>query len=311
VNNRGHVFISYSSKDRLFVNDILKMFDEMGIEYWIAPERIGAGSNYAREIPKAIQECEFFLLFLSKSSQESIWVEKEVDSAINQRKEIIPLQMDSIPLNDVFRFYLNNVQMIPYQTNPTFALESLKVKLHKLLPAEDEDKKADDLTKNSQKTVIKADEKEIVNVSGASQAELSALQQERIARMKKLNALSINQVPVVCEYCGGDVEKVTMGTFKCLSCGRENYDDFQKIRNYLNKSGARSMLDIRRETGVPRTVIEHFFKHEYLEIPSMCSVRLSCEGCGAPIRTGTLCDRCKMNRGSMVNTDRMGNWHTR
>jgi hypothetical protein len=79
-------------------------------------------------------------------------------------------------------------------------------------------------------------------------------------------------------------------------CGQEEYDSYQKVRNYLNKEGPRIVTQIMRATGVPRATIEFFFKDERLEIPAGSSIRIACESCGAPIRTGVLCDRCK-NRG--------------
>ena len=104
------VFISYSSKDERYIKKMTQMLEKMGISYWIAPDMIPAGSNYAREIPKAIRDCEIFLLVLSQASQQSIWVEKEIDSAIYYRKTIVPFQIDDSVMTDMFRFYLNNVQ---------------------------------------------------------------------------------------------------------------------------------------------------------------------------------------------------------
>ena len=86
--DKGYVFVSYSSTDRIFVNKIVEELKNVGIRCWQAPGGIPAGSSYAREIPKAIRECEVFLLFLSGKSQASIWVEKETDSAISNRKKI-------------------------------------------------------------------------------------------------------------------------------------------------------------------------------------------------------------------------------
>ena len=111
------VFVSYSSKDRILVNQIVRIIENMGISCWKAPECIPAGSSYAREIPKAIAGCQVFLLMLSETSQDSIWVEKEIDNAITNRKTIIPLALDDKPLSDAFLFYLNNVQMISYYHN--------------------------------------------------------------------------------------------------------------------------------------------------------------------------------------------------
>ena len=50
---------------------------------------------------------------------------------------------------------------------------------------------------------------------------------------------------------------------------------------------------IEQDTGVPRKNIEYFLRQEYLEIPKHSPIRMACEKCGAPIRTGYLCDMCK------------------
>lgn len=96
-------------------------------------EMIPAGSNYAREIPRAIAQCQVFLLVISSYSQESIWVEKEIDCAINDRKTIVPLKLTEDDLSDMFRFYLNNVQTISYAENPAEALRLTRERLNTLL----------------------------------------------------------------------------------------------------------------------------------------------------------------------------------
>ncbi len=276
------VFISYSSHDTAFVGKLIGILDDIGVSYWKAPEMIPAGSSYAREIPQAIRECEVFLLVLSKRSQLSIWVEKEIDSAIYNHKTIIPFQIDSVPLSETYRFYLNNVQMISYADNPKKAEEELKAQLTMLLNLDMVDDKSDDTAKNQTPKTAK----------------------------RKVRSLSMNRVPIECEYCGGELLRIGMGTYECKNCGRENYDDFQTIRNYLESAGATSATRIERDTGVPRRIIDYFFREEYLEIPKHSSVRISCSKCGAPIRTGTLCDNCKnINRVSDIKPKK-DVWHT-
>ena len=133
---KPYVFISYSSKDELAVERLTEIMEEMNVAYWKAPQMIPAGSNYAREIPRAISECEVFLLVLSKRAQESIWVEKEIDSAVCNRKNIIPFQIDEAPLNEMFRFYLNNVQTISYYRRQEQAIAQLKTQLQRLFGLE-------------------------------------------------------------------------------------------------------------------------------------------------------------------------------
>lgn len=289
------VFVSYSSEDRKLVNTIVKMMKEEGISYWKAPEMIPAGSSYAREIPRAIKECEVFLLVLSRTSQKSIWVEKEIDSAISHRKTIIPFQIDDIPLNDTFRFYLNNVQMISYATDGEDAMEELKDHLNQLIkPMEQVMNK-----KNEQAKVIE----EVV--------EVKSFPKRSISRKADSNALRMNRIPLECDHCGSKfLENITMGTYRCRDCGKDSYDDFQTIRNYLEIVGTAPAAVIERNTGVPKRVIEYFFRDEYLEIPKNSPVRVPCERCGAPIRTGTLCDACKSGANRDKKNDRKGTWHS-
>lgn len=298
------VFVSYSSKDRIIVNQIVGMIEEMGISCWKAPECIPAGSSYAREIPKAIAGCEVFLLMLSKTSQDSIWVEKEIDNAITNRKTIIPLALDDEPLNDAFLFYLNNVQMISYYHNPERALDSLKVQLNYLIEENDSDTK-----KQSAKESVKVTDDKLNRKMSVVPGRGSI-----VFHNQKSNALRVNRIPVECQYCGcKHLELINLGIYRCENCGKDNYDDFQTIRNYLDKVGSASALEIERNTGVPRNVVKHFFREEYLEI-SGNSISVPCESCGAPIRTGMYCEKCKQEMTSKEGTTKKksmrGSWYT-
>ena len=71
---------------------------------------IRGGKSYAQEIPPAIKKCCIFLLILSDKAQQSKWVPREVDQAINRDKIIMPYMLENCPLRSDFSFYLTNVQ---------------------------------------------------------------------------------------------------------------------------------------------------------------------------------------------------------
>ena len=332
------VFISYSSKDERYIKKMTQMLEKMGITYWIAPDMIPAGSNYAREIPSAIQNCDIFLLVLSKASQQSIWVEKEIDSAIYYRKTIVPFQIDYSPMTDMFRFYLNNVQTIYCANRPKDAIEELKQRLRTLLKLtaesihnpggkkdrgesstrkEETTEGRDSVRKTGQnnhdmRTGERASSSAKTYNRSRSENKDAPTEQESeiaIARRKRESFLRSSGIPTACGYCGGDLEKISRGVYRCKKCGRENYDYFQTVRNFLRKYGAKPAIIIERETGVPRHVIEQFVSDEYLEIPKLEPMRLSCVKCGASIRTGTLCENCK-NARPQKPTRSGGSWHS-
>lgn len=335
------VFISYCSKNRRYIEKMTQMLDKMGITYWIAPDMIPAGSNYAREIPGAIRQCEVFLLVLSKESQQSIWVEKEIDSAINYRRTIVPFQIDDEPLSEMFRFYLNNVQTIYCVNRPQEAIEELKDRLRNLLdiprdislpeikktenkkdrdakeaevrkdrdPKEAEDKKDRDPKKTENKKDRGA--KEDKSEKNSKNTEYTQETEDReTSRGRRESFLRASGIPTKCQFCGGDLKMISKGVYRCRKCGKENYDYLRRVQNFLRKNGAKPAVVIERETGVPRKIIEQLLEQEYLEIPKLEPIRLSCTKCGAPIRTGTLCDYCKRKESRTIKEKTSASWRS-
>lgn len=286
------VFISYSSKDTEIVNEVVNMLETSGISYWKAPEMIPAGSNYAKEIPRVICECDIFLLIISEDSQRSIWVEKEIDFAINNRKVIVPLKLTEGKLTDMFSFYLNNVQMVNYNGNLKKALKVLRTRIETLLPKESlkgNTRNIADGRENSDKEIADSETKE-------EHSEIEKTNRDNIRR-SKINAFNYNPQPEFCRKCNGKLKEIAKGVYKCTNCGMENYDYFQTVRNYLEKAGPCSIIMIEKATKVPRASIDYFIKKEMLEIPKNSDIRLKCKRCGAPIRSGYLCDVCKKSDG--------------
>lgn len=108
----NYVFISYSSKNQQIADAVLYLLIEEGVPCWMAPNDIPPGSKYAYVINQALENCACLLLLLTNASQESQYVEREVDLAISNRKPIIPMKLEDVELNDGFKFYIGNSQII-------------------------------------------------------------------------------------------------------------------------------------------------------------------------------------------------------
>lgn len=313
------VFLSFSSRDLGDIKPIIDLLDSKKISYFKAPESIPAGSNYAREIPKAIKACEIFLLIISRNAQESIWVEKEIDCAINNRKTILPVQISPQPLSDEFKFYLNNVQIIPWHENMNAALRQLELRLSMLVRGSDEnhidnviekkpqeykksgvDEELEILRKKKQlgggvKYHINSEKGDLrpnpflddINAKSGPQ-----MTPHRIMARRK-NSVSMNKIPEACEQCGGDLTEMHPGTYRCKNCGYMNMDSYQKIKSYLAENGARPVVEISDYTGVSMDVVEYFLLEEQFEMPKNSPVTLFCKRCGSAIRLGRYCDDCK------------------
>ena len=89
-------FISYSSKDALFVRSLRDHLAFFGVDIWRDQESLKNGNYFSNEITKAIHSSEKFLLVLSKYSAHSRWVKKEVEIAARKGPEVFsPIRLDA------------------------------------------------------------------------------------------------------------------------------------------------------------------------------------------------------------------------
>ena len=77
---------------------------------WMAPGSIPGGAKYAAHIPQAIRSCDIFVVVLSNKAQQSMWVPKELNQAINAKKKIMPFFIENCSLHDDFDLYLCDLQ---------------------------------------------------------------------------------------------------------------------------------------------------------------------------------------------------------
>lgn len=127
------IFISYSSNDLLQAETVRNVLEKNGLSCWMAPRDIPGGSNYTKEIPIAIRNCKIFLLVLSKSAQSSHWVLKELDSAVNCGKVILPFMLEDCALNDEFNFLLTGAQRYSAYQKKAEAMENLISRIRGIL----------------------------------------------------------------------------------------------------------------------------------------------------------------------------------
>lgn len=112
------VFISYSSKDEKIANEMCTAFEQEGISCWIAPRNIQVGKEYGGEIIKGIEGAKIFFLCLSKSSNESQHVLREVERAVNRKLPIIVYQHEKTVLSKSLEYFLASTQwFIPGENN--------------------------------------------------------------------------------------------------------------------------------------------------------------------------------------------------
>jgi uncharacterized protein YjbI with pentapeptide repeats len=92
-------FISYSSKNHSFAENLYQKLQDIGVRCWFAPEDIKIGDKFRQRIDDAIRIHDKLLVILSEDSISSAWVEEEVESAIERehrekRLVLFPVRLD-------------------------------------------------------------------------------------------------------------------------------------------------------------------------------------------------------------------------
>src|SRR6266487_962095 len=87
----GKVFISYSRKDKAFVQKLNDALDNAGVQAWVDWEGIELASDWMKTITDAIQGNDAFLFVISPDSLSSKICAEELELGIKLNKKLIPI----------------------------------------------------------------------------------------------------------------------------------------------------------------------------------------------------------------------------
>jgi hypothetical protein len=81
------VFISYSSRDRRFVNRLAADLQSRSVAVWLDEAELRVGDSLIDSIRSALDRIDFVVAVVSSHSVKSEWVRKELDIAMNREIE--------------------------------------------------------------------------------------------------------------------------------------------------------------------------------------------------------------------------------
>lgn len=99
--------------------------------------------------------------------------------------------------------------------------------------------------------------------------------------------------PTICDKCGGVMVYMGVGEYQCEDCGRLAYDDYGKVRNYLERHKGANVAAISDATGVTHKSIRDMIKEKRFEVVENRGRYIRCEVCGVSINSGRLCHKCE------------------
>jgi hypothetical protein len=92
------IFICHSTRYRELVErEIVNLLQRHGISTWFSKDDIRTAEEWERSILRGLNECDWFLVAMSRSALESQWVRSEVHWAIESRwGRIVPVLLEPI-----------------------------------------------------------------------------------------------------------------------------------------------------------------------------------------------------------------------
>lgn len=86
---KKNMFLSHSFKDSKLAIEVAKKFLDYNLFTWLAEVEILKHGHINQSVIEAIEELPFFCVLISKNIVNSVWSAKEINFALNNKKEVI------------------------------------------------------------------------------------------------------------------------------------------------------------------------------------------------------------------------------
>lgn len=93
---KNKIFLSYSFKDRPWVQAFAETLEQEGIEVWFDYHEISLGEDIREQIQEALRASSTLVVLLSSNSVQSPWIYFELGAAVADKKRIIPVVIDEV-----------------------------------------------------------------------------------------------------------------------------------------------------------------------------------------------------------------------
>lgn len=110
--NSHDIFISFAHEDAEFVNSLCVDLETRNLSCWVASRDIPPDTTWPAAISEGISNAHAFLLILSRASNKSKQVAREVTMADTQGLPIFCLRIEDIKPSTELSYYLSNIQWI-------------------------------------------------------------------------------------------------------------------------------------------------------------------------------------------------------
>ena len=104
-----------------------------------------------------------------------------------------------------------------------------------------------------------------------------------------------------CRGCGRLFNYVA-GPPRCPICREKMEEKFQEVKEFIRENPGVSIPEVSEACDVESAQIRQWLREERLQLTEDSPIYLNCEACGANIRFGKYCEKCKFNMANDFNS---------
>ena len=111
-NDTYDFFISYDSSYQSQADKLVNELEKKSLKCFIASRDIPGGKDYAHTVIKALKKSKHVILLYSKRADRSVYVRNEINAAVSNGMNIIPVRLEDIQYSDYMQMYIGIIQWI-------------------------------------------------------------------------------------------------------------------------------------------------------------------------------------------------------
>ena len=115
------IFISYARDDAAFAAHLKQGIEDGGFSVWIDSDAMAGGERWTEEIESAIESAGALVVVVSRASNNSVWVRREVLYGYQLEKPVVPVLAEDVPLPAL----LVDLNAVPLHQDFNVGLEQL------------------------------------------------------------------------------------------------------------------------------------------------------------------------------------------
>ena len=113
-----YIFVSYTSRDRERVLQIVDQLQQAGVRSWLDQRSIAGATIYGNEIVEGIKHCAALVIMCTPAALQSRNVRQEIQLAWKYERPYLPLLLEDVTFPQEIEYWLEGWQWVKLHGRP-------------------------------------------------------------------------------------------------------------------------------------------------------------------------------------------------